>query len=133
MAQIVRMTGRAQILTGLNNGDLFLLGNVSNESDVGGWVVTLMPDQGGFDGGVFIMRRPEGMAADNNNVGFMPSPYRRITVSNVASDGSIASDALTGATEVLIPAYGTSIALSVYCNSGSAVVYTRPLQGTVSW
>ncbi len=131
---IVKITGRIKEITPANHGDLFILGNTSNEADVGGWTITLMPDAGGaFAGGITILRRPEGKGADDNNVGFMPSPYRPIVINNVAANPDVFdSIALTGPSEVQVPANGTSIAFSVSCTAGSAAVYTRPLQGSTA-
>ncbi len=130
---IVQPTGRIQAITSTNNGDLFILGNNSNEADVGGWAVWLIPDSGGFTGTVSIMRRPEGKGAADNNVGFVTSPYRRIVVAGVAADCQIDSTPLTTVCEALVQANGASIALFVSCTAGSASVYTRPLQGPTSF
>ena len=123
-------TGRDQMIGVANNGDTFILGNTSDEADAGGWKLTLMPDAAtGWTGSITIMRRPSGKGAFDNNVGFMPSSYRRIVVNNTASDYLWDSVALTGASEVQVEGNATSVAFYVQCTAGSARVYTRPVNG----
>ena len=125
-------TGRAQAISTLNNGDIFILGNTSNESDVGGWKIWLMPDASGFVGTVSILRRPEGKEASDSGVGFSQSPYRRIVLNNLPADCTIVSDSsgLSGVSEVQVEASGVSIAFMVSCSAGSATVRSRPFQGS---
>lgn len=126
-------TGRDQIISTKNDGDLFILGNTSDEDDAGGWKITFMPDGGvPFVGSIIIMRRPSGKSAFDNNVGFMPSPYRRIVVNNVASDMLWDSVPITAPGVILVAANGSSIAFVVQCTSGSARVYTRPVNGSMA-
>lgn len=129
---IVLPTGRQHTITSANDGDLFILGNTSNESDVGGWKIWLMPDQGGFTGALYILRRPEGKEVADNNVGFSQSPYRRIVINNQSADCTIVSGAtpLIDVSEIQVEANGTSIAYLVACSAGSATVRSRPFQGS---
>lgn len=125
--------GRVQIISAANNGDLFILGNTSNEADVGGWMLTLMPDAGGpFQGAVTLARRPEGKGAFDNAAGFMPSPYKVFVLNNVAQVPYWDVVPLTGATEICVPANGTSIGFWVQCTQGTARVYNRPVNGPTS-
>jgi hypothetical protein len=134
MTKIVLPTGRAQTITPANDGDMFILGNTSNESDVGGWKIHLMPDEGGvWAGAIYILRRPEGKMPFDNGVGFSQSPYRRIVINNLAADCALDSAPLTGVSEIQVEANGTSIAFMVQCSAGSATVYSRPLQGSVAF
>ncbi len=129
---IVQPTGRAQIITPLNNGDIFILGNTNDEADVGGWKIWLMPDMGiTFTGAIYILRRPTPIT--DPNVGFSQSPYRRIVINNLAADCQFDNAALTTVSEVQVEANGSSIAFMVSCSAGSAVVYSRPLNGSVAF
>lgn len=127
----VQPTGRAQGITTLNNGDVFALGNTSDEADVGGWKIWLMPNTDGFVGSISILRRPSQLT--DPSVGYSVSPYRRIVINNLPADCLIDAAPLTTVSEVQVEANGSSIAFAVSCSAGSATVYSRPLNGSVAF
>lgn len=127
---IVTATGRIRPITTDTNGDIYILGNNSNEADVGGWAISLIPDAGGaFVGSIAILMRPEGKGAFDNNVGFVPCPYRCIVINGVPQTYQLDNIPLVGVCHIQVPSNGWSNAFAVVCSQGSASVYSRPLQG----
>lgn len=129
---IVQTTGRRQLLTPTNNGDLFKLGNTSNEDDVGGWILTLVPTDGNFAGSFVVLGRNAMKTASDNNAPFIPIPYRTVCTNNVAADYSFSAAPITGTSMVIVPAYGIAIAVLVACTAGSANLYSNPINGPMA-
>lgn len=127
---IVNMPGRIRPISTAQSGDLYILGNTSNEADVGGWAISLIPDAGvSFVGSIAIMGRPEGKGASDNNVGFVPFPYRCIVINGVPQQYQFDTIPLVGICHIQVPSNGWSNAIAVVVTQGSASIYNRPLQG----
>lgn len=119
--------GRAQRIIAGGDGQFFVLGDVSYE-EAGAWSVHFVPDLL-FQGSVTIMARERGPGAAQDNVAFVPVPYRRVSLNNVAQDYQFVSDLITGNALLHIPAAGLTIAVLANCTVGSAVIYNHPLAG----
>jgi hypothetical protein len=66
-----------------------------------------------FDGAFVVEGRVMGTASDSANVPFVPIPYRRVSLANVAQEYAIVTDAITGAATIQIPANGLSVVLQM--------------------
>lgn len=122
--------GRRYKITTADNGLFPTLGNVS-DNEVGSWHITFVPDDS-FVGSIAIVGRPAGKDAAGDNVGFGSIPYRRVSVSGVASDHKLVADTNSTGLIALVPADGMSIALLVECTAGFAYVYSHPLAGSTN-
>jgi hypothetical protein len=109
------------------DGQLFVLGDVSYE-EAGAWSVQIVPD-GLWVGNVVVLGRERGRGPNTDSVGFVPIPYRLISLNNLASDYRMVSDTISQNALIQIPAAGLSIGLLVACSAGQAVVYNHPCAG----
>lgn len=125
----VEQTGRCQSISSANHGDLFKLGNVSNEQDVGGWTITVIATSGDFSGGVYIVGRQSGTDAQSRSMPYLPVPFRQVCINNIAMSYSFDNALISASSIVQVPANGLALALLVSCTSGTADVYSTPLQG----
>lgn len=126
---IVEQAGRCQTITAANHGDMFKLGNASQE--VGGWTIILVPSPD-FLGGINTLGRLTGPDAALRNAPYFPAPYRQVCINNVGSDYTFSSALISTSSTVQVPANGLSIAFLVTCTAGSADVYSMPLQGATA-
>lgn len=128
---LIEQIGRAQTITVLNNGDRFRLNNTSDESCGGAWQVEFMPGPS-FVGSFVILGRNANYQTHDAAVGFMPVPYRRICIDNVARDYALAPDIITGAALILVPANALSLAILVACSSGTCDIFSLPITGPLA-
>jgi hypothetical protein len=112
-----------------DNGDILEIGPAGTSSSGGVMAIQFVPDVN-YSGSVVLVGKVFGTAAQDAGAAFMPISYRRVTVNNVASDYSIVSDAITGATTIQVPSNGISIGLLVTCSAGSCQVVSMNLQGS---
>ncbi len=110
-----------------HNGLFLSIGPASTSSSVGTMVVQFNPD-GASDYEVVVHGRCWGPAAKDEDVPFVPIPYRRCTVNNAASDYAIVSAAVSGATLIQIPA-NWEIAFLVSVSAGECSVCSWNLPG----
>ncbi len=113
-----------------NNGDILEIGPGSTPNFVGTFVIQFNPDIN-WQGSVVVLARLTGAAAADANIPFLPVPYRRVTINNVASDYAFTSDTLTVAsgTKIQVPASMDSIGLLVACSAGSCTFLCQDLNG----
>lgn len=112
------------------SGGIAILGNAA-DGEVGTYFVQLVP-QVGFVGSLDVLARPYGKYANDDGVAFVPVPYRRVNVNNLASDYAISTASITQPGIIQIPANGMSIGLMITCSAGQAELYSWPLLGPSS-
>lgn len=128
MAQTIKpISGRSYGITSADNGLILSLGPAGTSSSVGTFIVQFNPDVLS-DYQVAVMGRVWGPAAKDKNVPFLPIPYRRCTLNNVASDYAIVSEFITGASMIQVPA-NWEIGFLVSCSAGLCDVVSWDLQG----
>ena len=103
-------------------------GNTGDENQGGAWTFELAPDLS-FDGSfVVVGRTTRVQSADSPLVPWMPIPYRRITLGNVASDYAMVSDQITNAmlpALIQVPSNGMQVGLDPVSTQGSCAVYGK--------
>lgn len=128
MPQVIKQVStRSHVITAENNGVILSIGPGSTSSSVGTMVIQFNPDASSDFSGV-IMGRCWGQAAKDQDVPFVPIPYRRCTVNNVASDYAIVSDPVSGATLIQIPA-NWEIGILVAASAGECSMCSWNLPG----
>ena len=125
---IKKASNRKYTITPAANGDILEIGPASTPAFVGTFVIQFNPDVL-FVGEIVVLARLTGKAAEDAGLPFLPVPYRRVTVNNVASDYTFVDDAITGATKIQIPSSMDSIGLLVACSAGSCTVVCQDVQG----
>lgn len=129
MAQIVKpISARSYIITSADNGLILTLGPAATSTSVGTFIVQFNPDVDS-DYTVAVMGRCWGQAAKDQNVPFVPIPYRRVSLANVASDYAIVSDTLSGPALIQVPA-NWEIGLLVAVSAGTCSVCSMDLLGS---
>lgn len=129
MPQTVKpISSRSYVITAADNGVILDLGPAATSQSVGTFVLQFNPDVES-DYAVVVMGRCWGQAALDQNVPFMPIPYRRVTLSNVASDYAIVIATLSGASMIQVPA-NWSIGLMVSATAGKCSLVSWDLQGS---
>lgn len=121
------ISSRSYVITPDDDGKTLTLGPAATSSSVGTFVIQFNPDQDS-DYSVSVVGRVWGPAAQDKQVPFLPIPYRRCTIDNVASDYAIVSDAITGASMIQVPA-NWEIGLLTSCGAGTCAVVSWNLQG----
>ena len=128
MPQVIKpISNRTYVIEAKDHGLILSLGPAATSSDVGTFVIQFNPNESS-DFGVIVMGRCWGVAAQSLSMPFLPIPYRRCTVNNVASDYAIVADGIDGATLIQVPA-NWEIGLEVSCTLGQCGVASWPLQG----
>ncbi len=82
-----------------------------------------------FAGNFVVMGKMLGQAADTAGMPFLPIPYRRVSLNNVASDYAMVSDAIAGPALIEIPANGMSIVILDGLDAGTMDLAMWDLQG----
>lgn len=111
-------SSRYRVITPLDNGDTLDLGPAGTESFVGTYVFQFNPDVQ-WNGSIAVLARLTGAAAQSANLPFLPVPYRRVTVNNVASDYTFVFDQISGATKIQVPSNMDAIGFLVSCTAGT--------------
>lgn len=130
MPAIKPISNRSYVITPHDDGLILTLGPAATSSDVGTFILQLNPDLGAA-WEVVLMGRCWGVAAQSLQMPFLPIPYRRCTIANVASDYAIVSDPVASAAMLQVPA-NWEIGLLVACSAGRVGVTSWPLQGNSS-
>ncbi len=130
-SSIVPFSNRSQVVTIQHDGKIGDLGPGAVEGQVGSFAIQFNPDLAFIASGSFftVMGVMMGKAADDLNMPFMPIPYRRVTVNNIASDYQLVPDPISTPSFILIPSSGMVIGLSVVCNAGSCNVSSWNMNG----
>ena len=126
---ILPQIDRYFVVTPAVHGDILDLGPGASGSLVGTVTIQFQPDVN-FVGSFVLVARSMGQQAKDNNAAFLPIPYHRATVNNVASDYAIVSDQISGACLIDIPANGKDIGLLVSCTAGSCAIFPWSLTGS---
>lgn len=124
---LTNQTGLAFRITSANNGDIAELGPAGGQA-ISAFSVQFTPSID-WVGSVVVMGKTFGKAAAQQGVSFNPVSYRRVSVSNVASDYALVSDAISDMAIILVPAYGLSIGLVQACSAGYMDVTLWRLDG----
>lgn len=113
------------------NGQTLSFGSTSDENPNGAWHLMFVPTVD-FDGSVVVMGRTPRISTADLTVPWMPVPYRRITLNNVASDWGIVSTEITidGPYQILVPSSGMAIGLQVACAAGQCMIYSQKMTGS---
>lgn len=85
-----------------------------------------------FVGQFVVCGRNLGVAANEVDVPFVPVPYRRVNLNNLASDYTIVSDPISGVAKIAVPASGDSIALLCAISAGQMTITSWDLQGNAT-
>lgn len=129
MAQTVKpISARSYIITSADNGLILTLGPAATSTSVGTFIVQFNPDVDS-DYTAVVMGRCWGTAAQAQGVPFVPIPYRRVSLANVASDYAIVSDNLNGAALIQVPA-NWEIGLLIATTQGTCSVCSMDLLGS---
>lgn len=129
MSQVVKpISSRSYVITSADNGLVLTLGPAATSSSVGTFVVQFNPDVDS-DYQAVVMGRCWGPAAADKNVPFVPIPYRKVTVANVAQKYEMVSDTVSGATLIQVPA-NWEVGLLVSCSAGTCSVCSWDLAGS---
>lgn len=83
-----------------------------------------------WDGNFVVMGRMTGVFADGADMPWVPVPYRRVTLADVASDYAMVSAAITGQALILVPSTGLTIALQCTYVAGTMEIASWDLQGS---
>ena len=113
------------------NGQTLSFGSTSDENPNGAWHLMFVPSVD-YDGSIAVVGRTPRISTADLTVPWIPVPYRRITLNNVASDYAIVSTAITldGPYQILVPATGMAIGILVACNAGQCMVYSQKMTGS---
>lgn len=125
---IKKASNRIRVITTEDNGDWIEIGPASTPKFVGTFAIQFNPDIT-FAGEFLIGARLAGAAATEAGLPFLPVPYRRVTVNNVASDRTYVSDVITGASKIEVPASMDSIGILVECTAGTCTIVSMDMQG----
>lgn len=126
---IRKASNRKVVITTADHGKHVEIGPGSTPQFVGTMVLQFNPDVA-FVGSMVVLARLTGPAAQEADLPFLPVPYRRVTVNNVASDYTFTADQINGPSKIQVPSNMDSIALLVECTAGSCTVICQDLQGS---
>ncbi len=122
---IFAVSGQRFTITTANNGGTAVFGNTSTENPFGTWTFQFMPDLN-FQGTVSIMGRAARFPTTDLTLSWIPIPYRRVTIANIAQDYAIVTATLTGTPDMIdVPANGKAIGLFITCSAGTMLVHAR--------
>lgn len=141
MADVFPMDREFRVLPA-QNGLIASYGSTSDENPSGGWYFSFVPAVD-FDGQFAVMGRVPRVQPSDLTVPWVPIPYRRITLNNVASDWAIVSGlnadgstntnwviAPSGPCQVWVPTLGMQAGLLIECAAGSCMVYAQKVTGS---
>jgi hypothetical protein len=106
------------------------IGPAGTAQQVSTLVIQFKPSLG-FNGSFAVVARAMGPAANEHDAPFIPVPYRRINVANVASDYALVSDPITTTALIQVPSNGLCVALECAApTQGQCEVMSWDLQGS---
>lgn len=117
-----------RVITSADNGNTLDLGPAGTEKFAGTFVFQFNPSVD-FQGSIVVLGRLFGPASAAASLPFLPVPYRRVTVNNVASDYNFVFDQITGATKIQVPSNGDAIGFAVVCAQGTMTYVGWDLNG----
>lgn len=128
---ITKASNRYFVITPTVNGEILEIGPASTTKFGGSFVIQFNPDIN-FVGSVVILARLTGGGSEAANLPFLPVPYHKVTINNVASDYSYSGDTLTltSATKIQVPSNMDSIGLLVACSAGSCPYWCVDVPGS---
>lgn len=114
------------------NGQILAYGNTSDENPSGCWTFQFAPDIGS-DAAFIVMGRTPRISTADTSVPWVPIPYRRITVNNVASDYTVVADTIGATTTVIqVPSNGLAVGLLVAMTVGETTIYAQHMEGATA-
>ena len=130
MADIFPM-GPKLVMQPAQNGNILTAGNTSDENPNGAVRFWFVPDVG-CDAVFTVMGRAPRISTADTSAPWVPIPYRRITLNNVASDYAIVSDNVSGASSILVPTVGGQVGLLVSVTTGNCTIYKVNVNGATT-
>jgi hypothetical protein len=124
-ARYYKLTPAAQSLPG---APFLELGPAGTTSLVSTLMVQFNPTDL-WSGSFVVVGRMLGTAAADRDTPFVPIPYRRISLADVAQDYAMVTAQITGAAIIQIPANGMTIALMFEALAGQMDITAWDLQG----
>jgi hypothetical protein len=129
----VSATPKFVATTGVH-GLIGVFGNTSDEDGNGAMQFTFSPDVDfiAAGGAIVVMGRTMGISTTDTTVPFMPIPYKRVTVNNVASDYAVSSATITGPGLIHVPANGMAIGLLFSIPNGTVTIGNKVVAGAAA-
>lgn len=113
------------------NGNILVPGNTSDENPSGAVRFWFVPDIG-CDATFTVVGRAPRISTSDTTAPWVPIPYRRVTLNNVASDYAIVSASVTGTSSILVPSTGGAVGLLVAINTGECTLHSIPVTGSTT-
>jgi len=113
------------------NGDILVIGNTMDENPSGAVRLWFAPGIGA-DAVFTVMGRAPRISTADTTAPWIPIPYRRVTLDNVASDYAIVSASVSGTSSILVPSTGGAVGLLVAMNVGEVVIYSQLVTGSTT-
>lgn len=111
--------------------NLFVLGDSSDESVNGGWIVEIV-DDGSLS--VTVIVKGQSLAARRGgSTTYNPLNYRKGHLAGTATDWTMVHADITGTALIFIPAGGMAVALDVTLASGAGSFYLTPVIGSCAF
>lgn len=127
-----KISGRLHAITSADDGQILELGPATTGgggNQEGTFAIQFKPELD-WDGQIVVAGRVFGKAADDVDLPFIPIPYRRANLDNLASDYRIVFDPINSTALIQVPASGLSVGLLVTCTAGKCFVVSQPLNGS---
>lgn len=113
------------------SGNILAIGNTSDENPSGAVRIWFVPDVTSDATFTVVGRAPRISTADTTTP-WIPIPYRRVTLNNLASDYAIVSAAVSGTSSILVPTTGGAVGLLVAMNAGECAIHSIPVEGSTT-
>lgn len=113
------------------NGNILVVGNTSDENPNGAIRIWLYAE-GDCDVSLTVLGRSPRISTADYSAPWIPVPYRRVTIDNVASDYAMVSAVVRGTSSILVPTCGASVGLLVAITTGAATMRCVPVQGAAT-
>lgn len=122
------------LVTTAQDGQIASYGNVSDENPNGAWTFQFVPTDINWSGQFAIVARTPGISTSDTTVPWVPVPYRRVCLNNVASDYALVSGILvvSGPTIIQVPANGVSIGLLMSITTSTCTIYAKAMNGATT-
>lgn len=132
MASIFPADGRPFRVLPAQSGNILAYGNTSDVNPSGCWTFQFVANELS-DAEFAVMGRSNRISTADTTVPWLPVPYRRVTINNVASDYALVSAVIApGATLIQVPANGMSIGLMPSITTGETLVLAQHAEGATA-
>lgn len=123
-------TGRSYVVDPKDHGQILSFGNGA-DGRVGTFAIQFVAAPG-YTGSFAVVGRVYGKPANDDGVGFVAIPYKRVNFDGIAQDRTLVSDGLAiAATSFVIevPCNGLTVGFLTACTAGKGTLYSWPLTG----